>query len=115
MSYDLEICVKIEGCDQYARIAEPKLCNPTYNLGKMFRACMGWDYSQSELYPCSFAIEKVEHGIKELSANRDAYMQYNPSNGWGSLDGALAALASLRNCIYEVAEEIPLSCLYMRW
>lgn len=125
MSYDIEICVKVEGCDKYARIAEPEYSSPTWNLGKMFRACMDWNFSQSEqnesgkwqtcYYPCNFAIEKVEHGIKELRCNRKKYLKYNPSNGWGDIDGALEALESLRTCIYEQAEEIPLECLYMRW
>lgn len=125
MSYDIEICVKVEGCDKYAMIAEPEYSSPTYNLGKMFRACMDWDYSQSEqdengkwqtcYYPCNFVIEKVERGIKELRSNRKKYLKYNPSNGWGSIDSAIEALESLRACIYEQAEEIPLECLYMRW
>ena len=48
MSYDLRIRVKAEGCDRYPVIAEPEYDSPTYNLGKMFRACMDWDYNQYE-------------------------------------------------------------------
>ena len=46
MSYDLRIAVKVDGCDKFAGIAEPEYSSPTYNLGKMFRACTGWDYKQ---------------------------------------------------------------------
>lgn len=56
MSYDIEICVKIDGLDQYARIAEPEYASPTYNLGKMFRECMNWQYSQGEYYNCAQII-----------------------------------------------------------
>ena len=42
MSYDLRVCVKIEGCDKYANIAMPEYDSPTYNLGAMFRACTGF-------------------------------------------------------------------------
>lgn len=28
---------------------------------------------------------------------------------------AVEVLESLRNCIYEQAEEIPLECLYVKW
>lgn len=115
MSYDIRICVKAEGCNVYPVIAAPEYDSPTYNLGKMFRACMSWDYSQGEYYPADFVVEKVEKGIRELRTNRAEYMRYNPANGWGSIDGAITALESLRDCIYEQAEEIPLNCMYMRW
>ncbi len=125
MSYDIRIRVKAEGCDKYPVIAYPEHDTPTYNLGKMFRACMDWDYSQSEMgqdgkyhkcyYRCDFVIKKVERGIKELTENRKEYEKYNPENGWGDLDGALRVLKSLRECIYEQAEEIPLDFLYMSW
>ena len=115
MSYDLRICVKIEGLNKYAEIDRPEYDSPTYNLGDMFRACMDWDYDQGEHYRCDFVIKKVEHGIRELRTNRKEYEKYNPSNGWGDLDSAIKALESLRKCIYENAEDIPIKNLYMRW
>ena len=115
MSYDIEICVKIDGLDQYARIAEPEYASPTYNLGKMFRECMKWQYSQGEYYNCAQIISNVEHGIRELRTNKEIYIQYNPANGWGDINSAIRALESLRECIYECAEEIPIDHLYMRW
>lgn len=125
MSYDIRISVKVEGCDKYAVIAEPEYSSPTYNLGQMFRACMDWDYSQSEkdengtyqtkYYPCDFVIMKVEQGLLELRLNRKEYEKYNPSNGWGSIGSAIEALESLRTCIYENAETIPLDRMYMSW
>ena len=125
MSYDIGIYVKVEGCDKYAMIAEPECASPTYNLGEMFRACMDWDYSQSEkdengvyktvYYPCDFVIDRVERGLRELRTSRKKYEKYNPSNGWGNVHSAIKALESLRECIYEQAEEIPLNCLYMSW
>ena len=115
MSYDLRVAVKVEGCDQYADIATPKFDHPTYNLRDMFVACMDWDYSQGEYYPCSEYIKKLERGILELQNNGKAYDKYRPSNGWGRTVDALIALKSWRNCIHEQAEEIPIDCLYMRW
>lgn len=125
MIYDIEISVKVEGCDKYARIAEPDHANPTYNLRDLFKACMDWDYQQSELgedkeyhtvyYRCDFVIEKVNHGLDELLINGDKYVQYLPSNGWGTMQNALNTLGSLRACIYEQAENIPIECLYMSW
>lgn len=125
MSYDITISVKVQGCDKYAMIAEPEYSSPTYNIGAMLRACMDWDFSQSEIdedgdyhtcyYPCDFVIDKVERGIRELRLNAKAYKEYEPSNGWGGIPSAITALESLRKCIYEQAEEIPLNCLYMSW
>lgn len=126
MSYDIYISVKVAGAENlYATIAEPEYHSPTYNLGKMFRACMNWDYSQSEkdengeyktcYYRCDEVINYVEHGLRELRTNRMEYEQYNPENGWGSLDGAIKCLESVRACIYEQAERIPIECLYMSW
>ena len=125
MSYDIRISVKVQGCDKYAVIAEPERSSPTYNLGRMFRACMDWDYDQcvqdtngeyhTVYYPCDFVLEKVTRGIQELHVNRKKYMAYEPDNGWGTIDGAVRALESLRDCILEQSEDIPLNCLYMSW
>lgn len=125
MSYDIRISVKVEGCGKYAMIAEPEFAHPTYNLSKMFRKCMDWDYETytknesgnwaSVYYPCDFVLERVEHGIKELRTNKEEYKQYNAPNGWGTVSSAIEALESLRNCIYEQTVEIPLNCLYMSW
>jgi len=115
MSYDLQICVKAEGVDYYPPIAYPDYDHPTYNLRDMFVACMDWEYVQGNVYRCSDIIGKVEHGIKELDINRAKYAKYNPPNGWGDIDSALKALVSLKECIYETAEDIPIEHLYMRW
>ena len=115
MSYDLRIAVKVDGTDIFAQIAEPEYANPTYNLGDMFRACMDWNYTQSEYYPCSEVITNIERGIRELRTNKSAYIKYNPSNGWGDISSALRSLESLRECIYEQAEEIPIEHLWMAW
>lgn len=115
MSYDLRIAVKVQGCDRFAGIATPKYYQPTYNLGKMFRACTGWDYNQGEYYNCAEVIGKIEQGIHELSVNRQKYKPMEPSNGWGSIASAKLALESLRDCIYEQAEDIPIECLWVAW
>lgn len=115
MSYDLRICVKAEGVDCYPPVACPELDHPTYNLRDMFVACMDWEYKQGKIYKCSEIIGNVERGIKELKTNSQKYKQYNPPNGWGNIEAALEALVSLKDCIYETAEDIPIECLYMRW
>ena len=125
MSYDLRIRVKVEGCDVYAEIARPEYDSPTYNLGQLFRSCMDWDYSQSEkgddgkyhsvYYRCADIIKNVEQGIRELRAHPKKYEHLLPENGWGTMHGAIKSLESLRDCIYEQAEDIPIECLWMSW
>lgn len=115
MSYDLRIAVKIDGLDQFAQIAEPYLSSPTYNLRDMFVACMDWDYTQCEYYPCKDVLPKIERGITELMTKPKRYDKYNPSNGWGSREGAIKVLESLRTCILEEAESIPIEHLWMCW
>lgn len=131
MSYDIALHVKVAGCaDTYAMIAEPEYPSPTYNIGTMLRACMNWKFHQSEkndegewvtvYYPCDFVIDKVERGLRELRTNKKEYEQYDTpngwgNNGWGNISTAVRTLESLRQCIYEQAEDIPLECLYMRW
>ena len=115
MSYDLSISVKAEGCGKFVEIAEPEYDSPTYNLGAMFRACTGWDFSQSEYYKCSDVIMKIERGIRELRFNTNQYVQYEAKNGWGTVPTAIRTLECLRDCIYEQAEDIPIDCLYVRW
>lgn len=114
MSYDLRLAVKTE-YGSFVEIGAPDYDSPTYNLGEMFRACTGWDYNQGEYYKCSEVIDKIEHGIRELTCNRSEYLQYNPPNGWGDLPGALMCLISLRDYIYERGEDIPLEYLYVAW
>lgn len=128
MSYDIGIFVKVDGTkDVYAQVAEPVISHPTYNLGEMFRACMDWDFNQSEqdkngeyqpcYYNCSSAVEHLNRGIFELTVCKKNYEQYVPKNGFGSIRGAYKALSSTLECICETVRDkgIPLECLYMRW
>lgn len=115
MSYDISLGVKVEGLDKIVEIGTPELANPTYNLGPMFRACTGWNYKQGEYYRCSDVIEKIEHGIRELRTRPSAYKDLEPSNGWGTLGGAIRVLESMRSCIYERAEDIPIEHLWIAW
>ena len=118
MSFDLRIAVKVDGTDIMAQIAEPEHANPTYNIGNLFRACTGWDFRQSEYYKCEEVLPKILHGIDELRMHPSKYKKYEPDNGWGSVEGALSALKSLRDCIADVANDypgIPIEHLWVAW
>lgn len=119
MSYDLRFYVKfnIENEDRYVTIGYPEYDNPTYNLGKMFRACMDWNYDQSTYYKLSDIEKNVLHGIQELKTHPDLYRQHEPENKWGTVESALECLTGLYRDMHEISEEkgIPLDYLYLRW
>ena len=127
MSYDLRIAVKVAGTpkdeDLFVVIAEPECNNPTYNLGQMFRACTGWDYEQGKFYRVSDVYTNIERGIYELTYNKEKYVRYNPSNGWGSTTSALEALKSLKECIDDVENPdswtmwntVPKALMWVAW
>ena len=115
MSYDMRVCVKVEGCDKYAVVGVPEHDDPTCNLRDMFVSCMNWNYRQGKHYEADFALKRIRLGISELSEHPERYEMFNPANGWGSIDSALVALRSAYVCIHECAEEYPLECLYFRW
>ena len=115
MSYDIRIAVKLDKFDKFVNIGAPEYDSPTYNLRDMFVACMDWDYSQGEYYKCTDVLPKVERGIKELHTKPMVYDAYNPTNGWGSREGAIRVLESLRKCILEKSEDIPIDYLWMTW
>ena len=115
MSYDMRVCVKVDGCDKYAVVGVPEHDDPTYNLTQMFAECMGWRFEQSHYYPANFALEKIVQGIHELSEHPENYDRFNPINGWGNVEWALLSLRSARECICECADEYPIECLFFRW
>lgn len=117
MSYDIRIAFKIEGGqNEYYEFCEPDKSSPTYNLRQMFVNCMDWDYRQGEYYSLKFALEKINLGIYELENHREKYLKYNPPNGWGDLDGALACLRDWKSYIEDdVCQRYPIDLLYFSW
>ena len=122
MSYNLRLGVKVDGTDIIAVVNEPEYSSPTYNLGKMFRACTGWDYEQGKWYKVSDVWENINRGITELHMNPKKYKRLEPDNGWGTVSSAITDLESLRDCIEKTSSEywsgdeaIPLEHLWVRW
>lgn len=115
MSYSIGIYVKVEGCDKFAEIAYPFYSSPSYNLGKLFRSCMNWNFNSSEYYRCDHVLEHLDRGIKELAYNSNKYTKLTPVPSIFTTSGALNMLYSIRDCILEQAEDIPLDCMYMNW
>lgn len=122
MSYDIRFGVKVEGMNGYIAVIDaPDYDSPTYNLGEMFRACMDWDFNQSEWYNCAEVFPKIRHGQEELALHSKRYTKYNAKNGWGTVGDAKKCLDSIIQKIGEIVSgewswnEIPLEYLWMRW
>ena len=126
MSYDLRIAVKVGGAEkdnEDAVIAEPEFNNPTYNIGEMFRKCTGWDFNQGEYYCVADVYENIVRGIINLTEHEAEFEKYNSPNGWGTTQGALQALKSLKECIDDIENPnswngwntFPKSVLYVAW
>lgn len=116
MSYDIRFAVKAEN-GQYVNFATPEYDTPTYNIGKMLRVAMDWDFTQGEYYRVSEIREKLVRGYCEVTANRRYYKQYEPDNGWGSVGTARDTLHSILERILEIEEDygIPPEYIYMAW
>jgi hypothetical protein len=114
MSYNLEILVKIEN-GQYVYIDEPRYSSPTYNLGKIFRLAMDWDFDQGTIYNVADIFENIQRGITELKKKPEKYVQYEPENRWGTVEDALEVLKSLKECILDLELDIDTKYLYVRW
>ena len=111
MSYDVTFWLMTVHPDKYGEyycpLHTPEHDHPTYNLGKMFRACMDWDFVQGAKYRLVEVIPKIEHGIHELRFNREKYKQYEPPNGWGTIDSALRCLT---NWLEEISDPYGFTC-----
>lgn len=125
MSYDIRWCVETVRAnndgDKHVVVHIPEYDSPTYNYRKMFVACMDWDYKQGEYYPMAEVLPKLRHGLAQLTKHPEKYRQYEPENGWGTLDGAIRCIESW---IDELTNEAdwdgvchywPISALWWRW
>lgn len=122
MSYDIRFGVETLHAnnfgEHFAIIDRPQLDSPTYNLGKMFRACMDWDFEVGIWYPYEVFMPAIERGIHELIVNEDCYIRYNPANGWGSLENAREVLKSCYDTItddFGMQAFWPIKYVWMKW
>lgn len=124
MSYDIRFAVKVAGApdDCFAVIGEPEYCSPTYNIGKMMRVAMDWDFKQGTFYKLTDVLPKIRQGLAELISHPEQYKQYEPDNGWGTVDSAAKALSSILdwaspdNCWDRGWNgDIPMDAIWIAW
>ena len=125
MSYDIRYGIEsrypdLSG-DSMVVIGAPTYDNPTYNLRDMFVACMDWNYKQGVWYPMAEVLPKLRHGLAQLVKHPEKYRQYEPENGWGTLNGAIKCIESWIDELTNednwdsVCHYWPLDALWWRW
>lgn len=122
MSYDIRFAVETVHPNKFgecfAVVDAPANDSPTYNVGSIFRACMGWDFEQGVWYPMAEALEHIDKGIGNLRGNFDAYRHLEPENKWGTVETVWNCLTSWREEIespYGVTGRWPIETLWWRW
>jgi len=95
MSYDFSM--KTNHCPLCDRYDEHGDLNYTYNVSPMFRLALG-DSGVHQLAKMKApeAIDLLDRGIRDMDRNPQAYEALNPSNGWGSFEGARMCLVTIK-------------------
>lgn len=89
MSYNISFKIKVENTDYYLPL---DYCdsNITWNVGTIIRKSTGLDWNNEENNGfCKDIMPHIEAGLYELQRNGQAYKQYEPDNGWGSVEGTI--------------------------
>lgn len=89
MSYDIEWKVRVEDTDLWVKVDMPYNYNYniTWNVRDIITQSTGltWDNEQDNGL-VKDVILKIIDGYKELLTNSEKYKQYEPDNGWGSVE-----------------------------
>lgn len=95
MSLDVSVKAK--------RVVDVYEDNITYNLAPMYYKCIDIDGGLKALngMKCKNAVPVLNRAIDDLIENKEEYEKLNPKNGWGSYEGLLKSLKSLRIACLE--------------
>lgn len=95
MSLDVSVKAK--------RVVDVYEDNITYNLAPMYYKCIDINGGLKALngMKCKDAVPVLNRAIDDLIENKEEYEKLNPKNGWGSYEGLLKSLKSLRIACLE--------------
>lgn len=96
VSYWVGFKIKVEGMDKWIEIDS---YNYTSNLGMAMKVASGTEdgivgFHNKKASECLPIINKM---IDEFTKHPDKYKQYEPANGWGSLQSCITFLHKLKN------------------
>lgn len=85
MSYDISFKVKSENGNWFN--VHDCEANITWNLRKMIEKSTGLPWlNEADNGRVVDVIPHIEHGLYELREHPELYMQYEASNGWGTIE-----------------------------
>jgi hypothetical protein len=92
MSYDIQLVIDTGG-EYPAAVTDCK--SPTYNLGPMFTMALGFPLRELDGLAAGDAILPLKNAVNRMKKSPARFKKLNPSNGWGSYEGALESLCWL--------------------
>ncbi len=134
----IESFLRTQVQDQYAK-SKPfveyvvEVGNITSNVGGMYRKAMPGPYpgggrygGTGEAYPTGGlkglsgltvkeALPILEKGLDHMRSHKDAYVEMEPPNKWGSYEGALGYLDRLYHCTKEASIDDPEYVIGVSW
>lgn len=107
MSYDIAFKVKVEGADIYVPIGNCG-ANITWNVREIITKSTGlpWKNKVNNGF-CKDVIPYIEQGLSELELHGEEYEQYEPANGWGTLDSVKCFFRTVLKTWEELEEYAP--------
>jgi hypothetical protein len=90
MSYDVYLEIDTGGTEP----VEVSWLNHTSNTAAMWRAA-GCDIAECDGRPAANFAEGLASAIEAIESDPDRYRQYEPPNGWGTLETTLKFLRDL--------------------
>lgn len=98
MSYDVNFKTKLEGTDQWVYVGDDWI-NHTYNTAAMIKEVCGSSPSDWDGRKCADMYPVIAQGATLLQNNPQRYRQFEPSNGWGTVETTLDFLMKIAdNC-----------------
>ena len=98
MGYDISFKAKLDGADQWVYVGDDWI-NHTSNTAAMIKEVCGSYPSEWDGIGCAELAPVLDAGIKELLQHSQRYRQFEPSNGWGTVESTTDFLIRiLNNC-----------------
>jgi hypothetical protein len=86
MSYDIKFKVKVEGANLWIEVGNYG-AGTTWNVREMIVKSTGLEWKNNENNGlCKDVIPYIRKGYEELVHHPEKYRQYEPNNGWGTVE-----------------------------
>lgn len=94
MSYDVSFKAKLEGVDQWVYVGADWI-NHTSNTAAMIKEVCGSYPSEWDGKKCADMYPVLMQGISLLNLHPQRYRQFEPDNGWGTVETTIDFLQKI--------------------